>query len=273
MLFIFTACLGNEKRPAAANGLTSCSASVSSRCEPASALGEVPRATELPLPSPTPTGTPAATPTTESGARAFPGIERGMSIPNPLPPPAFEEGFQNTFYYMAFESDYSPTLPKDQEVLDLKGKLIANVSTPFMNSLKLEGSGELSDGRVVNFAGRVGGESRYHVTRHFWGRAGGDCSLKPLQTIAIDPTFVPQGSTVYIDETVGMKLPDGSLHSGVWFAEDTGSAILKARVDIFVGKKEWAKSLNSAGIKHMQPLTIRVIAPPAAHSCLNDPPK
>lgn len=278
MLLILGACRENSGGSTAPVATESCSAlggsiQSSSQCTSNQTItGDSPIIT--PTVTPEPTATPTVTPSpTPREARAFPGIDRSYPVPNPLPEPAFIDGFKNTFYYLAIENDHPADEPKDQELLDMKGNLLAKVSLSFFKSIKLEGSGELSDGRVLNFAGRVNGETRYHVTTHFWGRAGGNCALKPFKSVAIDPTFVPQGSIVFIDETVGMKLPDGTLHDGVWYADDTGSAIQKARVDIFVGKREWSKSLAAAGIKHMQPLTIRVLRLPEASSCLNDPPK
>lgn len=238
---------------------------------PTIGVTDTPTPTPEPSETPTPAPTETPTPTPVVVGRAFPPIDRSFPAPNPLPNPANATGFKNTYYYMAFETDFPASNPKTEDVLDMQGNVLATVSAAFLKSLAMEGSGELADGRVLNWAGRVAGKSRYAQTIHYWGRAGGNCALHPFKSIAIDPSFVDQGSTVFIDETLGMKLPDGSLHDGIWYADDTGGAILKDRVDIYTGKKEWAKSLSDAGIKHMQALTIRVLATPAPQSCLNDP--
>ncbi len=71
----------------------------------------------------------------------------------------------------------------------------------------------------------------------------------PFKTIATDtgqmrksdPTYkgkggvIPAGTWVFILELSGMTLPDGSKHDGWVQANDTGSAIYGAHLDLFVG--------------------------------------
>ena len=137
----------------------------------------------------------------------------------------------------------------------------------------MEGSGKLNDGRVLNYHSKIDGIRRFHVTEHSWGRGTGNCPLRPFKTIAVDPSFLPMGSVVYIDETVGMKLPDGRLHNGVWYAQDTGGAIQKDRIDFFVGRRQDGRLLAQAGIGHLEALTIRKIAPPPAENCADQSPR
>ena len=61
------------------------------------------------------------------------------------------------------------------------------------------------------------------------------CSVAPMRTLAVDPTVIPKRSIVFIKETVGMLLPDGSTHDGMWYASDTGGAIKGKTVDLFTG--------------------------------------
>ncbi len=193
-------------------------------------------------------------------------------IPEVLPRPR-ANGFRNTHYYLVEEKDYSTTDVKDQEVLDEFGYVLALVSKKFRKDLLMEGSGKLLDGRVLNYHGKIGEEYRFHVTMHPMGRGAGNCALVPFKSIAVDPTQIAIGSQVYIDETVGMALPDGSTHNGVWYAYDTGGAILHDRVDIFVGVKRDNKYLSAHGILHMKPLTIRVLREPDFFSCVFESPQ
>lgn len=180
--------------------------------------------------------------------------------------------FRNTYYYLIFEAQY-PKDPKTAAVLDEDGKTVAMVSAKFYKDLLMEGSGKLADGRVLNWSAKIDGVSRFRVTKHPWGRGVGDCALKPLRTIAVDPTQIPQGAVVKIAETVGMPMPDGKKHDGIWRVEDVGSAILHDRIDIFVGKKEYAKYLTKAGIEHMEALTITLLEQPLPDSCVYKTPK
>jgi 3D (Asp-Asp-Asp) domain-containing protein len=61
------------------------------------------------------------------------------------------------------------------------------------------------------------------------------CKLAPMRTVAVDPSVFPRHSVLFIKETVGMKMPDGTLHDGFWYASDVGRAIKGLRVDLFTG--------------------------------------
>jgi 3D (Asp-Asp-Asp) domain-containing protein len=57
---------------------------------------------------------------------------------------------------------------------------------------------------------------------------------------------------LFIKETVGMKMPDGTVHDGFWYASDVGRAIKGLRVDLFTGvtaqSMQAFRSLNLATI-------------------------
>lgn len=175
--------------------------------------------------------------------------------------------FRNTYYYMIFESDY-PKEATTASVLAMDGTVLAKVTPRFMKDLAMEGSAKLRDGRVLNWAGRINNESRYHFTKLAWGRGTGACALAPFRTIAADPAQIPSGAVVRIAETVGMKLPDGTRSDGLWRAEDTGSAILHDRIDLFIGRKSDAAFLTAAGIANMAALRISLVAHPLPDSCV-----
>lgn len=179
--------------------------------------------------------------------------------------------FRNTYYYVVLESIYAAD-PIDSSLLDMEGRDLARVSTAFKKALTIEGTGKLRDGRVLNFAGRVDGETRYRVTAHPHGTGVGDCALIPFHTIAVDPQAIPMGSVVQIDETIGMVLPDGSRHDGTWRVEDIGSAIQGDRIDLFVGDGNQGKVLDRAGIANLQALTVRVIEAATVPNCTQSPP-
>jgi len=61
------------------------------------------------------------------------------------------------------------------------------------------------------------------------------CKLTPMRTVAVDPTIFPRHSVLFIKQTVGMRLPDGTVHDGYWYASDVGRAIKGLRVDLFTG--------------------------------------
>lgn len=83
------------------------------------------------------------------------------------------------------------------------------------------------------------------------------CAVAPMRTLAVDPTVIPKRSIVFIKETVGMLLPDGSTHDGMWYASDTGGAIKGQTVDLFTGSNR--KSLIQFGKLNIATLNAAVV--------------
>ncbi|MDP3370781.1 MAG: 3D domain-containing protein [Brevundimonas sp.] len=71
------------------------------------------------------------------------------------------------------------------------------------------------------------------------GGATGDDSLgcRPIamRTMAVDPRYIPRRTRLFIPETVGMRMPDGAIHDGYWYASDTGGAIKGQKIDLYTG--------------------------------------
>jgi len=83
------------------------------------------------------------------------------------------------------------------------------------------------------------------------------CRTVAMRTAAVDKNLIPRGSILFIKETVGLKMPDGSRHDGYWYASDTGGAIKGKRIDLFTGFS--AASMNPLRALNLASLTaIRV---------------
>jgi 3D (Asp-Asp-Asp) domain-containing protein len=70
------------------------------------------------------------------------------------------------------------------------------------------------------------------------GATGNDslgCRPIAMRTIAVDPRYIPRRTRVFIPETVGMRMPDGAVHDGYWYASDTGGAIKGQKIDLYTG--------------------------------------
>ena len=70
------------------------------------------------------------------------------------------------------------------------------------------------------------------------GATGNDslgCPPVAMRTVATDPRVVPRRTRLFIRETVGLTLPDGTVHDGFWYASDTGGAIKGAKIDLYTG--------------------------------------
>ena len=117
---------------------------------------------------------------------------------------------------------------------DPAGKVIASTTKRFKRELVKQGTGVLRDGRTVYFVRRMAGESRFRVTAFKLGIGSTGCPLIPYRTIAVDPHFVKLGSKVYIPQLKGARLPDGTIHDGMFIAGDRGR-FRGAHVDLFAG--------------------------------------
>jgi len=70
------------------------------------------------------------------------------------------------------------------------------------------------------------------------GATGNDslgCRPIAMRTVAIDPRVVPRRTRLFIKETVGLVLADGTIHDGYWYASDTGGAIKGNKIDLYTG--------------------------------------
>jgi hypothetical protein len=147
-------------------------------------------------------------------------------------------GFRLTFYWLAYEAEYANE-NYDTAIYTRDGFFIGRYPSAFVFELKLEGSGILRDGRVINYDG----ECRYGIGTCFraldadefpLGRGVQNRALEPFRSIAVDPRYIPIGAPVYVPEIVGMQLPDGTLHDGCLRADDQGGAIKFHKMDFFV---------------------------------------
>lgn len=194
----------------------------------------------------------------KEGVQASPrGYARGVNKLCCGYPLSEERGFKYTFYWMADENRHDDTsrwqaLP--DRVLDFQGVGLANghqdvytqegfflgtFTESFVEELKMEGSGWLADGRVVNYAGRCrfGVGTCFEVMdtkRYPYGRGAHRRPLVPWRSVAVDRLLIPIGETLYVPEFDGLPLPDGSVHDGCLRADDTGSAIRRRLIDFFV---------------------------------------
>ncbi len=69
--------------------------------------------------------------------------------------------------------------------------------------------------------------------------------LDPYYTVAADPAYHKAGDVIFLPTLRGLKLPDGSLHSGFLVVRDTGGRIRgPRRFDFFSGNLNWSDPGN-----------------------------
>lgn len=89
------------------------------------------------------------------------------------------------------------------------------------------------------------------------GATGNDslgCRPIAMRTVAVDPRYIPRRTRLFIPETVGLRLSDGTLHDGYWYASDTGGAIKGQKIDLYTGHGRG--SMQPAMRLNMRTLTI-----------------
>ena len=78
------------------------------------------------------------------------------------------------------------------------------------------------------------------------------CRVVPMRTIAVDKSIIPRRTVIFIKETVGVRMPDGSAHDGYWYASDIGGAIKGQRIDLYTGS-------GAASMKPIQKLNLSTL--------------
>jgi len=80
------------------------------------------------------------------------------------------------------------------------------------------------------------------------------CKVAAMRTVAVDPKVIPRRTVIFIKETVGLAMPDGSKHDGYWYASDIGGAIKGLKLDLFSGFG--ASSMKALGGLDLSSLSV-----------------
>lgn len=148
---------------------------------------------------------------------------------------AMEEGFSVSGKLYGKNYDGSEI----REVKRPDGSVIARTSGRFFAALSMQGSGVLKNGRGVTWI------SNYRFKEMPDGCMGVTASgnwVIPFHTLAVNPRMMSYRNVYYIPGTDGLRLPDGQIHDGYWFAHDTGGAFQNTadRIDMYVKTLDWA---------------------------------
>ena len=80
------------------------------------------------------------------------------------------------------------------------------------------------------------------------------CKVAAMRTVAVDPKVIPRRTVLFIKETVGLTMPDGTKHDGYWYASDIGGAIKGLKLDLFSGFG--ASSMKALGGVNLSNLSV-----------------
>jgi 3D (Asp-Asp-Asp) domain-containing protein len=170
----------------------------------------------------------------------------------PDPGPALGT-FELTYYWVADEADYTGVA--DTPLYDRACGVLAMVAAGFADAIRLEGTGRLVDGRLLNVAGACGcPRSPCYLEAdadHPWGYGVQNRALVPFRSIAVDRDVIAYGTGVYVPDLDGRTMPGDPpwgafVHDGCAIAADTGGSIVGRHVDLFVGVRRAYRELDAA---------------------------
>jgi 3D (Asp-Asp-Asp) domain-containing protein len=164
----------------------------------------------------------------------------------------------NTYYYLASHADHPGRA--HTTLRDAGCRPIARVTRGFADSVCVEGSGLLADGRVINYARRCKcghpcktGETLCFVVldrkKFPWGMGSRLNPLVPLRSWAVDNRRIPHGTRLYAEQWDGVEIPavdglGGFVHDGCFRADDVGTSIRGDHFDLFAGTRAMWQALE-----------------------------
>ena len=182
---------------------------------------------------------PADAPT---GPDAVPHPDAFVPGPDAGPGPVLGT-FTLTYYWVTLESDYGGAA--DTTLYDRSCVALATVPSAFADSLVIEGTGRLADGRTLNYAGSCPcAFSPCFVVldaQHPWGTGAGGRALVPYRSVAVDTSVLVIGRRYWVKELAGVSMPGdegGYVHDGCVEADDTGGHIIGQHIDFFVALRD-----------------------------------
>ncbi len=156
--------------------------------------------------------------------------------------------FKVTFYWVESEASYAKE-PADMPLLDDEGKELGRFPKTFVERVRVEGTGKLRDGRVINTSGK---EGRFAVVRCPNGLGVEEYHLLPFRSVACDKAVIPIGTELYVPAAVGAKLPDGTVHDGHFWTHDVGGGIQGKHLDFFTGAGDQSELMEKAGLRNLE---------------------
>ena len=144
---------------------------------------------------------------------------------------------------------------------------VAVAADPVVESIGTESGSETLPELSVEQAELMAGDPDWRASARLYHAGGGGatgndslgCRPIAMRTVAVDPRVIPRRTKLFIRETVGLRLADGTVHDGYWYASDTGGAIKGAKIDLYTGNGRG--SMRPAMPLNMRTLTIADAGP------------
>ncbi|KAI9498658.1 hypothetical protein BDB00DRAFT_754716 [Zychaea mexicana] len=137
----------------------------------------------------------------------------------------------------------SLTGPKTKTLKTSSGKKIAKVSKTTYEKFQMEGTGLLKNGEMVNLDDSKDDFMEVNRKKDPFGIGeDDDVALEPWVSVASND--LDRGTTLYIKDLDGVKLPDGKTHNGCVRVDDEGWSFDDCQLDFFVLSYQDYKKLD-----------------------------
>lgn len=201
---------------------------------------------------------------------AKPEVTQPTATPIPTPKPELKLGKKYRLWSTFYKTPALYSAKEEKFCLkDMTGKCVSgNIKHDQKCFIQMQGSG-IIDGVLFVYEGassrgipasdscsRYGstwngsGNVRFKPSTEFkYGKGSFNNPLIPYVSIACPKEF-PNNMKFYIPDAKGIKLPDGSVHDGIFICHDRGGAIKGDHIDTFIGivdystnwkMKDWAR--------------------------------
>eukprot|EP00347_Sterkiella_histriomuscorum_P005940 403354680 len=155
-----------------------------------------------------------------------------------------------TYYWICYESDESGSGAKDTWLKTCKGKNIAQVTRHYAERVRMEGTGKLNEGSVVNLGDCDCGNGfscfeKFDAKKYPFGIGSNDNPIYPYVSVASNDEKV--GTTIMVEQLKNVVLPGtgGQKHNGCVRVDDQGWSFGSNHLDFFVAKEKYYHSLDS----------------------------
>ncbi|KAI8073821.1 hypothetical protein BC940DRAFT_289265 [Gongronella butleri] len=112
------------------------------------------------------------------------------------------------------------------------GKTIAKVSKYTYEKFQMEGTGLLENGIMVNLGSSNDKFEVINRKKNPYGMGSNENSLVPWVSVASND--IKRGTTLYVKQLDGLKLPDGKTHNGCVRVDDEGWSFNGCQLDFFI---------------------------------------
>lgn len=102
----------------------------------------------------------------------------------------------------------------------------------YVKKFQMEGTGLLKDGTMVNLGSSNNVFEVVNRKKDPYGLGSSGNSLVPWVSVAAND--IKRGTTLYVKESDGLKLPDGKTHNGCVRVDDEGWSFDGCQLDFFV---------------------------------------